>query len=195
MLYALAFIFNFGIGGLTGLVLATIALDVHLHDTYFVVAHFHYTMFGGAGFGVFAAFHYWWPKMTGKMYNLRTAKIAFWLTFFGFHLLWVPLFIAGILGNPRRHYDYPPRFQIYHVLGFFGAVLFIIGFSIMLANLIGALGKKSRASANPWGGLTLEWTVPSPPPHENFDAIPTVTEGPYEYPEELAEDGPMEIHS
>ncbi|HCY77843.1 MAG TPA: cytochrome c oxidase subunit I [Ignavibacteriales bacterium] len=182
LLFVLAFIFQFSIGGLTGIMQGVLSVDIMVHDTSFIVAHFHYVMFGGTGFGLFAALHYWFPKMFGKMYNEKVSKSAFWLLFVGFNTLYFPMFIMGWLGMPRRYYDYLPEFQIYHVISTVGSWILVIGILIMFGNLIKALvsGKKIT-DKNPWGGETLEWTIETPPIHENFIDIPTVHEAPYQY--------------
>ncbi len=181
MIFALAFIFQFAIGGFTGIMQSSLALNIHIHDTSFVVAHFHYTMFGGTGFGVFAALHYWFPKMFGKMYNRKVAKYAASIMILGFHTLYFPLFVAGYLGMPRRYYDYLPEFHIYHFISTIGSWILIVGLIIMFANLIIALKKGAKAGSNPWGGETLEWKIQSPPALENFETIPQITTGPYDY--------------
>jgi cytochrome c oxidase subunit 1 len=181
MLFALAFIFNFTIGGFTGLMQGALALNIHIHDTYFIVGHFHYVMFGGTGFGIFAALHHWFPKMFGRMYNKKVAKIAWLFLFIGFQLLYFPMFVMGYLGMPRRYYDYLPQFHPYHFISTVGSWILITGLIIMFTNLIIALRKGEKASANPWGGVTLEWTIPSPPIHENFEQIPVVEKEPYDY--------------
>ncbi len=180
--YALGFIFLFSIGGLTGLFQGTLAVNIQVHDTSFIVAHFHYVMFGGTGFGIFAAMHYWFPKMFARMYNHKAAKVAFWFLFIGFNTLYFPMFIMGWLGMPRRYYDYLPEFHIYHLISTIGSWILITGLIIMFTNLIRSLRKgKVITEQNIWGGETLEWQVPTPPPLENFEHIPTITEGPYEY--------------
>lgn len=181
MLFALAFIFNFTIGGFTGLMQGALALNIHIHDTYFIVGHFHYVMFGGTGFGIFAALHHWFPKMFGRMYNKKVAKAGWLFLFLGFQLLYFPMFVMGYLGMPRRYYDYLPEFHVYHFISTVGSWILIIGLIIMLVNLIHALRKGEKAPANPWGGVTLEWTIPSPPIHENFEKIPVVEKEPYDY--------------
>ena len=170
----------FSIGGLTGLILGSLSTDIHLTDTYFVVAHFHYVMFGGMGLLFFAGLHYWFPKMFGKMYNEKTAMIACWIFVIGFNVLYFPMFIMGYLGMPRRYYDYLPEFEPYQIISTIGSWIMVTGIIIMFVNLFRGLRNGPKAPKNPWGGTTLEWTVPSPPPLENFDEIPVVTRGPYE---------------
>ncbi len=180
-LYAASFIFLFMIGGLTGLVLGSLASDVHVHDTAFVVAHFHYIIFGGMGFSFFAAIHYWWPKMFGKMYNEFKANVAWLIVFIGFNVLYFPQFIIGIQGMPRRYFDYLPQFHTGHLISSIGAVILLTGIVMMIVNLLKSKKHGTPAGINPWGGVTLEWTVPTPPPVENFDEIPTITEHPYTF--------------
>ena len=182
LLFVLAFIFQFTIGGLTGIMQGILSIDIMIHDTSFIVAHFHYVMFGGTGFGLFAALHYWFPKMFGKMYNQKVSKTAFWLLFVGFNTLYFPMFIMGWLGMPRRYYDYLPEFHIYHLISTIGSWILVTGILIMFGNLIKALlSSKKFTEKNPWGGETLEWQVDTPPIHENFIDIPTVYAAPYEY--------------
>lgn len=182
LLYALAFIFQFMIGGLTGLVVGALSTDVHLHDTYFVVSHFHYVMFGGAGFAFFGGIHYWFPKIWGKMYNVNWAKIAFGFLFVGFNTLYFPMIILGIMGMPRRYYDYLPQFQPLNVISTVGSWILFIGLVIMIINLINGYRKGAIAPRNPWGGVTLEWQTKSPPPLQNFDKEPELSEkGPYDF--------------
>jgi cytochrome c oxidase subunit I len=182
MAYALAFIFLFSIGGLTGVMQGALSVDVHITDTSFIVAHFHYVMFGGTGFGIFAALHYWLPKMFGRMYNHKAAHVGFWFLFIGFNLLYFPMFIMGWLGMPRRYYDYLPEYTIYHQISTYGSWVLILGLIIMFTNLyMGYKKGKKVTEKNVWGGETLEWTIETPPTFENFDDIPLITDGPYEY--------------
>jgi cytochrome c oxidase subunit 1 len=182
LLYAMAFIFQFMIGGLTGLVLGALAADIHVHDTYFVVGHFHYVMFGGAGFAFFGGMHYWFPKIWGKMYNIKWANIAFVILVIGFNTLYFPMLILGLEGMPRRYYDYLPRFQTLNVVSTVGSWILIIGLIIMIVNFINGYRKGAPAGRNPWGGVTLEWQTLSPPPLGNFDKAPELSEkGPYDF--------------
>lgn len=182
MLFALAFIFLFSIGGLTGVMQGALSVDIHLTDTSFIVAHFHYVMFGGTGFGVFAALHYWWPKMFGRMYNKKAAYTAFWFLFIGFNVLYFPMFIMGWLGMPRRYYDYLPEYTIYHQISTVGSWILVTGLIIMFTNLyLGYKRGKKVTVKNVWGGETLEWKIETPPTFENFENIPVITDGPYEY--------------
>ncbi len=182
LLYVLGFIFLFSIGGLTGLFQGTLAIDIQVQDTSFVVGHFHYVMFGGTGFGLFAAMHYWFPKMFGRMYKIKWANIAFTFLFIGFNTLYFPMFIMGWLGMPRRYYDYLPQFTIYHRISTIGSWILITGLIIMFTNLIRSIKKGPVITEkNIWGGETLEWQIETPPIHENFHEIPTITEAPYEY--------------
>src|SRR3989339_1099156 len=182
LLYALGFIFLFSIGGFTGLIQGALSVNMHIHDTSLIVAHFHYVMFGGTGFGIFAALHYWFPKMFGKMYNMRTAKVGFWFLFVGFNTLYFPMFVMGWLGMPRRYFDYLPEFHIYHLISTIGSWILITGLIIMFTNLWKAMRSKTTyTQSNPWGGETLEWSIQNTPTLENFEVIPTITAGPYEY--------------
>lgn len=179
LLYAISFIFLFMIGGFTGLTLGALAANVQVHDTSFVVAHFHYIIFGGMGFASFAGIHYWYPKMFGRMYNNRLANIAWGINFAGFNLLYFPQFIIGIQGMPRRYFDYLPQFQTGHVISTIGGFILFFGLILMVYNLVRSMKKGEIAPANPWHGVTLEWQIPSPPSHENFDEIPEIKTKPY----------------
>ncbi|MFT5141714.1 MAG: cytochrome c oxidase subunit 1 [Rhodothermales bacterium] len=182
MLYALMFLITFSIGGFTGIMLGVLAIDVHLHDTYFVVAHFHYVMMGGNVIAALGGLHYWWPKMTGKMYNETAGKIAAVLVFIGFNLTFFPQFIMGSKGMPRRYYDYLPEYEIYHQLSTLGSYVLAVGLFMILGYMMWSLWKGKKAPQNPWGALTLEWThAATPPDPHNFHHTPVVTRGPYDY--------------
>jgi cytochrome c oxidase subunit 1 len=195
MLYALGFVGLFTIGGLTGLFLAAIGLDVHLTDTYFVVAHFHYVMVGGAVMGYLAGLHFWWPKMFGRMYPQLWSKVAAVMIFVGFNLTFFPQFVLGYLGMPRRYHVYPPEFQVFNVLSSAGASVLGLGFVIPGIYFIWSLKYGKLAGPNPWGATGLEWQTSSPPPTENFLITPIVTTEAYEYtPEILAHIAKEETH-
>ncbi len=176
MLYAMGFIFIFTIGGLTGLHLGTLATDIHLHDTYFVVAHFHYVMMGSALIAMIGGLHHWWPKITGKMYNENWGRFAFALVFIGFNVTFFTQFMLGSQGMPRRYATYPADagFQIYHVISSIGSYILAVGFFVTAGYLLQSMFGGRRAPANPWGGRSLEWQCSSPPPHDNFSETPTV---------------------
>ena len=182
MCFALIFIFLFGIGGLTGLFLGALAVNVHVHDTAFIVAHFHYTMAGGALMGFLAGLHYWWPMITGRMYNLGWGQIAALIILVGFNLTYFPQFIIGARGMPRRYFDYTrlleanPEFTFYQILSTIGGYLFVGGLVLVAVNLLWSLLSGRRAPANPWGAATLEWQCSSPPPHDNFSSPPEVND-------------------
>ncbi len=182
MLYALGFIGLFTIGGLTGLFLASLATDVHLNGTYFVVAHFHYIMVGGAVMAYLGGIHFWWPKITGRLYPDYWARIAAAIVFIGFNLTFFPQFMLGYLGMPRRYAMYPSEFQVLNVMSSAGASILGIGYLIPLVYLIWSMRYGPVASANPWKAKGLEWTTASPPPTENFAEIPVVNEDAYNYP-------------
>jgi cytochrome c oxidase subunit 1 len=181
MLYALGFMFLFTIGGVTGIFLATIATDVHFHDTYFVVAHFHYVMVGGTLMAIMGGIFYWFPKMFGKLVNDTVARWSFFFIFMGFNVTFFPQFVLGSMGMPRRYFDYLPEYEYLNQLSTIGAYMIGIGFVIGVWAVIQGLLNGKPSGPNPWGAKTLEWTTASPPPHENFIQQPIVTAGPYEY--------------
>ncbi len=181
MIYALGFIGLFTIGGLTGLFLAATGMDVHMHDTYFVVAHFHYIMVGGAIMGYLGGIHFWWPKMTGRMYPKNWARLSAVIVFLGFNLTFFPQFLLGYLGMPRRYHYYPDEFQVLNVMSTAGASILGFGYLLPLIYFLWSLRYGERAGANPWGAKGLEWTIPSPPPTENFEHTPVVDEDAYDY--------------
>jgi cytochrome c oxidase subunit 1 len=186
MLYAMGFIGLFTIGGLTGLFLAALGLDIHVHDTYFIVAHFHYIMVGGALMGYLGGLHFWWPKITGRLYPEILARFAALIVFIGFNLTFFPQFIVGYLGMPRRYWAYPEEFQVLNVMSTAGASILGIGYLLPLCYLIWSLRYGAIAGANPWHATGLEWTTPSPPPTDNFTETPVVTDAPYHY-------GPLDV--
>jgi cytochrome c oxidase subunit 1 len=187
MLYALGFIGLFTIGGLTGVMLATLGIDVHVHDTYFVVAHFHYVMVGGTIMGYLGGLHYWWPKMTGRMYPKFWSKLAALIIFVGFNLTFFPQFILGYMGMPRRYHVYPEEWQVLHVLSSAGASILGVGYLIPVVYLLWSVRFGARSGENPWGATGLEWCTASPPPTYNFVKPPVVTTEPYHYtPEEVS---------
>jgi len=181
MLYAMAFIFLFTIGGLTGLFLGTLSVDVHLTDTYFVVAHFHYVMMGGTVIAFLGGLLYWWPKMTGKMHDEKKAKIGFVFVFIGFNAVFIPQFIMGSRGMPRRYYDYLPQFEPFHQASTIGSWILGIGLLITGYTLLEALWRGKPAPRNPWGSAAYEWMTDTPPPVANFHKTPVFTRGPYDY--------------
>jgi cytochrome c oxidase subunit 1 len=181
MLYAYGFIGLFTIGGLTGLFLAAIAVDVHVTDTYFVIAHFHYIMVGGTIMGYLGGLHYWWPKISGRLYNEGLAKLSAGIIFVGFNLTFFPQFVLGYLGMPRRYHAYPPDFQVLNVLSSAGASILGVGYLIPMIYLMWSLRYGRTAGSNPWGAVGLEWTTTSPPPTENFAETPIVTWDAYDY--------------
>jgi cytochrome c oxidase subunit 1 len=181
MLYTLAFLIIFAIGGLTGVILGSLNVDIHLHDTYFVVAHFHYVMMGSIALAFFAGLHHWWPKMFGVMYNEALAKIACLIIFVGFNATFIPQFIMGSRGMPRRYATYVPEYAPYHQASTIGAVVLVCGVGLMVFYLLASLFQRRPAMQNQWGGVTLEWLAPTPPPLENFDHPPKVTTEVYDY--------------
>jgi len=180
MLYGLMFLVTFTIGGLTGLHLGALAIDVHVHDTYFVVAHFHYVMFGGAVVAFLAGLHHWWPKMTGRMFDERLGRVGAALVFVGFNVTFFTQFVMGSHGMPRRYYDYTPQFTICHQISTIGSYVMAAGFFLTAYYLLHSLFRGKPAPMNPWGGNSLEWHTPSPPPHDNFAETPSA-EDPYDF--------------
>jgi cytochrome c oxidase subunit I len=187
MLYAFGFIGLFTMGGLTGLFLASLAVDVHVTDTYFVVAHFHYIMVGGMVMAYMGGLHFWWPKMTGRMYPEGWARFAALVVFIGFNLTFFPQFLLGYMGMPRRYYAYPPEFQVLNVMSSAGASILGVGYLIPMIYFVWSLKHGKRAPANPWGATGLEWQTESPPITENFTEVPIVTEEAYNYSKREAE--------
>jgi len=181
MLYAIAFLIQFTIGGLTGLFLGTLATDIHLHDTYFVVAHFHYVMMGSTVMAFLGGLLYWWPKIAGKMYDETLAKVSFAFVFVGFNATFLVQFIMGSRGMPRRYYDYLPEFRPYHAFSTVGSWILGVGFIVYAYVLIKSLRSGPKAPPNPWGSAGFEWASESPPVLANFREVPTITRGPYDY--------------
>jgi cytochrome c oxidase subunit 1 len=181
MLYGLIFLFLFSIGGLTGLPLGTLSTDLHLHDSYFVVAHFHYVMMGGTIMALLAGMHHWWPKMFGRMYNEFWAKVAAIIVFVGFNLTFFTQFFLGTQGMPRRYASYIDEFQIYHQISTLGSLILFLGFVIHFFVFVASLASGRKAEQNPWGGLTMEWEAASPPSEHNFEHEPLCKHGPYDY--------------
>lgn len=187
-LFAMAFIGLFVVGGLTGLILAMLAVDVQVHDTYFVVAHFHYIMVGGTVSAYFGALHFWWPKMFGRTYSIFWGRVSAALIFLGFNLTFFPQFLLGYLGMPRRYHVYPPEFQVFHVLSSAGASILGVAYLLPMTYLFYSLRYGRPAGDNPWHVTGLEWKTASPPPKHNFRSQPTVEEPPYNYPIEVADE-------
>jgi cytochrome c oxidase subunit 1 len=187
MLYAFGFIGLFTLGGLTGLFLATLAVDVHVHDTYFIVAHFHYIMVGGAVMAYLGGIHYWWPKISGRLYPEGWARFSALVLFVGFNLTFFPQFILGYVGMPRRYHAYPEEFQVLNVMSSAGASILGVGYLIPLVYLFWSMRYGRPAPPNPWGAAGLEWQTTSPPPTENFAETPVVTEEAYTYSREEPE--------
>jgi cytochrome c oxidase subunit 1 len=182
MLYVLGFIGLFTIGGVTGLFLGALGIDVHVHDSYFVVAHFHYIMVGGTIMAYMAGLHYWWPKITGRMYPEWWGRLSALLVFVGFNLTFFPQFLVGYVGMPRRYHAYAPEFQVLNVLSTAGATILAVGYLLPMVYLFWSLKFGRKAGTNPWGAVGLEWATTSPPPKENFHETPVVTWDAYDYP-------------
>jgi len=187
MLYIMIFLFLFTIGGFTGIMLGALSVDIHLHDTYYVVAHFHYVMVGGMVMAFLGGIHYWWPKMFGKMYSEIWARIAATFIFIGFNMTFLPQFIMGSQGMPRRYFNYIEQFQPFHQTSTIGAYIMGVGFFIIAGYLLHSLVKGKRAGSNPWGSRALEWQTASPPPLHNFEYIPVIINGPYDYHKPMSE--------
>lgn len=190
MLYALGFVCLFTAGGLTGLFLACLGMDLHVHDTYFVIGHFHFIMVGGMVLAYMAGLHYWWPKITGRMYSEWWAKLAAMITFVGFFLTFLPHFVLGYAGMPRRYHSYPVEFQVWNVMSTAGASILGVGYLMPLLYLPASLFNGKRADSNPWQATGLEWQTPSPPPTHNFKETPIVVRDPYQYHLEKAQNEP-----
>jgi cytochrome c oxidase subunit 1 len=186
LLYGLGFIGLFTIGGLTGVFIASLGVNVHVHDTYFIVAHFHYIMVGGALMGYLGGLHYWWPKISGRIYPEGWAKFAALVVFLGFNLTFFPQFILGYLGMPRRYHVYPEEFQVLNVMSSAGASILGVGYIIPMIYLVWSMRYGKPAGANPWGSTGLEWQTPSPPPTDNFDKTPVVTGEVYDYGKQVS---------
>jgi len=181
MLFCLGFVALFTFGGLTGLFLASVAIDVHVHDTYFVVAHFHFIMVGGMVMAYMGGLHYWWPKMTGRMYSEWWSRLSALIIFVGFFLTFLPQFVLGYNGMPRRYHTYAPEFQAWNVLSTAGSSILGVGYLLPLLYLPLSLVRGARATRNPWNATGLEWQTASPPLRDNFDETPIVVHPPYQY--------------
>jgi cytochrome c oxidase subunit 1 len=189
MLYALTFIFLFTFGGLTGMFLGALATNIHAHDTYFIVAHFHYTMMGGTVMGLLAGLHYWFPKMTGRMLSEKLARAGWLLIFIGFNVTFLTQFFLGHGGMPRRYAEYPAQFQSLNIVSTAGSWILAMGILVMFVNFVRGLYAGEPAPANPWKGLTLEWQIASPAPTENFEKVPVIADWPYGYRKGKSEGG------
>ena len=187
MLYALAFLFLFTIGGLTGIMIGALSVNVHLHDTYYIVAHFHYVMMGGTVIALLGGLHYWWPKMTGRMYSEFWGRITCGVIFISFNMTFLPQFIMGSQGMPRRYFNYVDQFQGLHQFSTIGSYILGVGFVMMAIYLAWSLFKGEKATSNPWKSRSLEWMTSSPPPHHNFEYIPVIMHGPYDHHQPMRE--------
>lgn len=187
MLYALVFLFLFTIGGLTGIMIGALSINVHLHDTYYIVAHFHYVMMGGTVIALLGGIHYWWPKMTGRMYNETWGRITCGIIFVSFNMTFLPQFIMGSQGMPRRYFNYVDQFQGLHQFSTIGSYFLGLGFVIMAVYLLWSLFRGPKAPSNPWKSRTLEWMTSSPPTHHNFDHTPVILHGPYDHHQPMRE--------
>jgi len=181
MLFAMGLISTFVVGGITGVMVAAVPFDIHVHDTYFIVAHLHYVLFGGSVFGIYAGIYHWFPKMTGRMLNETWGKVHFVLTYFGFNLTFLPMHELGLLGMPRRVAMYDPQFTNLNLVCTVGSYILAVSTIPFLVNAIWSWMYGPKASENPWGALTLEWMTTSPPAIENFEVIPVLRTGPYDY--------------
>jgi cytochrome c oxidase subunit 1 len=190
MLFCLGFVVLFTAGGLTGLMLATLGIDVHVHDTYFVVAHFHFIMVGGTVVAYMGGLHYWWPKMTGRMYSEWWSRNSAIIICVGFFLTFLPQFVLGYHGMPRRYHAYAPEFQAWNVLSTAGSSILGVGYVLPLFYLPYSLRYGKPAGSNPWHATGLEWQTPSPPPRENFNQTPVVYREPYDYAAGKAQNEP-----
>ncbi len=190
MLYCLGFVCLFTSGGMTGLFLACLGMDMHVHDTYFVIGHFHFIMVGGMVLAYMAGLHYWWPKITGRLYSEWWSKLAAIIIFVGFFLTFLPHYLLGYAGMPRRYHSYAPEYQVWNVMSSAGASILAVGYVLPLCYLLHSLWRGEPAGPNPWGATGLEWQTPSPPPTENFEATPTVVREPYAYHLEKAQNEP-----
>jgi cytochrome c oxidase subunit 1 len=190
MLFSLGFVALFTAGGLTGLFLAALGMDMHVHDTYFVIAHFHFIMVGGMVMGYMAGLHYWWPKITGRMYSEWWSRFAAIIIFVGFFLTFLPQFVLGYAGMPRRYHSYAPEYQVWNVMSSAGASILAVGYVLPLFYLLLSLRTGRRAGPNPWGATGLEWQTPSPPPTHNFEVTPVVVRPPYQYHLQKAQNEP-----